>query len=622
MGGKGFQRGPNHPSVLWHQELVRREERQAELAAARKAAALASAAQKGVCLPPGGRKGPISDVEKATVLDKVLNKGVSQLQAGAESGVSQQTVSKYVRLARLEAEEAQLDEFAARVEQSAGSSAAPRGPGRPTKLTPELAERIRAAVARDPFGQVSALYDNLVGEENGFSLRSLYNWLNKLNLKKHAVDNYAQLTESLLHGLLNHKEAVEHAFREKLLGEENLAYADQTPIYMKTGHSSGRGASIVFGDSGDAKGGVKIGNLWAVVTVKGVVRAWLTDKNGDEESAKEFFLSDVLPPGWTNIYGGEGNIMDLLRHYADTLKGRRRFVILCLDRLGKSGASVYAVAGHHAPEIRKRALDAGIGLLLLPPKGALVNPIEIWNFHVKRIMALWESGDGATDDWGQIIRGPRTKDDALVALGEAIETTDMKPACLRSAFHARAAGSVLDKRLKNHRCAQKVRAEREANPVPPFDVKEAAFAIRSRMSTQHPYPSSRPVAETYNVYYYRHYLLGMHHDLPPPFKRPVDAHDGKERSCRLCKPTTKAAKARNEELVCCSSCTGVFHRECVGMEEVDDDDWDCWACVRGDAVQPRVWKKPKEGKEGGARARKKRRAAESDAEESGSEDDA
>jgi hypothetical protein len=61
-------------------------------------------------------------------------------------------------------------------------------------------------------------------------------------------------------------------------------------------------------------------------------------------------------------------------------------MLLLIDRLGKSGASVYPVAGHHTPVLRVRARRAGVGLLMQPPMGALVNPIELWNMHVKTVM--------------------------------------------------------------------------------------------------------------------------------------------------------------------------------------------------------------------------------------------
>ena len=76
---------------------------------------------------------------------------------------------------------------------------------------------------------------------------------------------------------------------------------------------------------------------------------------------------------------------------------------------------------------------------------------------------------------------------------------------------------------------------------------------------------SAAVAETYNVYFYRHHRLGLAGGLPPPFQRPKDA-DTSERGCRLCKPKTKGAQARDTLLVCCDNCSGVFHYECLELE--------------------------------------------------------
>lgn len=151
----------------------------------------------------------------------------------------------------------------------------------------------------------------------------------------------------------------------------------------------------------------------------------------------------------------------------------------------------------------------------------------------------------------------------------------------RWCYHARCTGAQALQRLEGHAVAAAVRAAREAAPVPPFDVMAAAHAPRCRMSTDHAYPPSKCVAETYNVYFWRHHRLNLHADLPLPFVRAVDASDGKERSCRLCKPNTNGARRRDPLLICCDSCPGVFHRECVGLDAVPQGAWECAACVRG-----------------------------------------
>ena len=351
----------------------------------------------------------------------------------------------------------------------------------------------------------------------------------------------------------------------------------------------------MFGDGGDAKGGKKVGNLWAVITPQGCLRAWVTDENGDEETAKAFFLSETLPPGWTNLYGADGNVFDLVAAHGRRLSGNPRTrwkMIMCVDRLSNSGASAYPVAGHHAPELRVRARQAGVGLLMLPAKGALVNPIELWNFHVKRVTDAMQPAHSPRDNWGQLIRGPRSKEEAYAMVRAAIEFLNDDTKLFRWCYHARCTGAQALQRLEGHAVAAAVRAAREAAPVPPFDVMAAAHAPRCRMSTDHAYPPSKCVAETYNVYFWRHHRLNLHADLPLPFVRAVDASDGKERSCRLCKPNTNGARRRDPLLICCDSCPGVFHRECVGLDAVPQGAWECAACVRGDVGPLRVWKAP------------------------------
>jgi hypothetical protein len=295
-------------------------------------------------------------------------------------------------------------------------------------------------------------------------------------------------------------------------------------------------------------------------------------------------------------------------------------MILCLDRLGKSGKSEYAVAGHHAPELRVRATKAGCGLLLLPPKGALVNPIELWNMHVKRIMNSVQPAGSPTDKWGQLIRGPRSKTEASEMLAHAIVAINDEPATLRWCYHMRCAGADALRRLADHDDAKAVRAARAAQPVVPFDVMEAAFALRGRMSTLHKYPPSVCCTETYNVYFWRHHRLGLHAGLPLPFERRVDA-DGSERSCRLCKPKTKGAQARDTLQVCCDTCPGVFHYECVGLQAPPTGNWACAACVRGDIGQLRKWLNPSPKPRTAQKARKRKRAPESDDERANSDDE-
>lgn len=65
----------------------------------------------------------------------------------------------------------------------------------------------------------------------------------------------------------------------------------------------------------------------------------------------------------------------MIADHGKRLPSRSRTMNLLIDRLGKSGTSDYPIAGHHTPILRVRARAAGVGLLMLPPKGALVNPI-------------------------------------------------------------------------------------------------------------------------------------------------------------------------------------------------------------------------------------------------------
>jgi hypothetical protein len=614
----GFQSGKTNPSAQRSIFLAAQKPRVAETARARRAAAQATFNPDGVKFTHAGKRGAISTRECALVLHHKCDLGRTQLQAGAAAGVSQQSVS--LLLKRVRRDLGSNDDAGAELPVATLRATKKRSNGRPSLLTPAMATSVKQAIKRDPFGGVGEVHKALLEHGLVVPLRTLYSWLERLDVHTRATSLYADFNERLIHGLLNHIEGVSEALASGGLKFENFAYVDQTPVFILTGHNTSYGESVVFGDGSDAKGGKKVGNVWAVISVQGCMRAWVTDINGDEESAKQFFLSDALPPGWTNLFGADGNIFDLLAAHGKRLPGRRRKIILCLDRLGKSGASEYSIGGHHAPELRVRAAISGVGLLMLPPKGALVNPIELWNMHAKREMNAAKPEGEPKDNWEQLIRGPRNKSEAFQMLTAAIIKVNGNRPLLRWFYHMRCTGADAQRRLQAHSIYVAVLAARAAQPVAPFNVLEAAFAPRARMSTQHAYPASRCRAETYTTYFWRHHWLGLHAGLPPPFVRPVDK-DGYEKCCRLCSRASNGAKARDTLQLCCESCPGVFHYECVGLKVPPAGIWKCAACLRGDVGQLRKWKDPNPKPRTTTNQRKRRRAADSDGEPTSSEDE-
>ena len=612
---RGFQPGAANYSAVRAAHAHEKRKLRTDAARRRAAEARARFNPRGVLLTEAGIRGPLSTREKALVLHAVRVRGVTQLQAAAEAGVSQQAVSRLLkRVSDAQDSGADSDADGAALPATPMRTGKRRSSGRPSLLTTPVRVGVRKAVRKDPFGNVGALHKALLEHKIDVTERTLRNWLTQLRVHTRATSIYADLNERLIHGLYNHIEAIEAALESAALRYEQLVYADQTPVFICAGHKTALGETCVFGDGGDAKGGKKIGNLWAVVTVKGCLRAWFTADNGDEPTTKQFFLQDKPPPGWINIHGPDGNIFDIIAAHGKEVFGRRTKMLLLIDRLGKSGASAYPVAAHHAPELRVRAHKAHVGLLMLPPKGALVNPIELWNMHVKNLMNALKPAGAPTDGWQQYIRGPRTKSEALEMLKRAVVDVDANEALLRWCYYMRAAGKHVRRRLEDHDVAKAVRAAREAQPVAPFDMFAAADAPRACMVTDHPYPTSAATAETYNVYFWLHHHLELHAGLPPPFTRRVDAADGSERECRLCKPTTKASMARNKDAVCCDTCPGLYHYECLGLAGPPAGAWKCSACVRGDVGPLRKWVKPKTDQDATKTKRKRRRAAESDAE--------
>jgi hypothetical protein len=124
--------------------------------------------------------------------------------------------------------------------------------------------------------------------------------------------------------------------------------------------------------------------------------------------------------------------------------------------------------------------------------------------------------------WQQYIRGPRTKIEALAMLKQAVLDVNDNPRLVRWCYHMRATGKDLVKRPDDHAVAATVRAARAAQTVPPFDVIAAGRAPRARMSTDHPFPSSKQTAETCNTYFWLQHRYGLHEALPVPFQRRID----------------------------------------------------------------------------------------------------
>lgn len=634
---RGFPSGAANPMVIRQQQRLEKQaaakrrvrRRTEERRAAADMASPASAA--------AGPKTSLTHYQRCTILKQAAG-GKSYQDIADCVGVSKATVGREVKAhgaagnsvpAAGTADAGSTPQPKERVRQSAG--------GRPTEYTPTKVAAVGQAADKDPFGAIAHLQEALRAQGHHFEERALYRMLTKARATKKAANNYAAWTPSLVHGVYNWIEALEADINAENITWANLAYMDQTPVHITAAHQGGRSTQLIFGECGDQKGAKKIGSLWAVITQFGCLRLWFTKDNGDDITCKDFFFSESTPTNfWVNLYGEEGNIFDLLKAHGDkhkALLGRRKQMILVLDRLGKSGSSHYSVSGHHRPEIRAEALKRGVGLALLCPKGAECNPVELFNCAVKRILKRLQPPGGGDDGFGQVQRGPRTEEEALAMLRDVLAA--MTAPQYRYFFHARALGSDARKRFNRSTVAAAVREERERDPRKPYSFVREAFARRAWNSAPADfYPASFTVAETYNVYYYRYLRLNAAYGLPPPFQRPL-AKDGKEKECRLCSLHSKLSANYDRNLIICLTCTGVYHRECVEFGVANppplNNSWRCPFCVRKISPQARVWKKPKTtgdgaGAKGGkaAEGRGRKRARSSDgesSEDSESEDD-
>ena len=236
---RGFQRGAAHPSVLRAAYVSGKTARRTKAARRRAAAARAHFNPGGVQLTEAGIRGPMSTREKALVLDAVGVRGMTQLQAAAAAGVSQQSVSRLLqRVSAAESAAAGAAGAGAALPVTPLRNVKRRSSGRPSLLTTPVGVRVRQAFRSDPFGGVAPVHKALLEEGIEVAPRTLQTWMKLLNVHTRATNNYADLDERLMHGLLNHVESMTAALARGEFGHEHLAYADQTPIWLHAGHNT------------------------------------------------------------------------------------------------------------------------------------------------------------------------------------------------------------------------------------------------------------------------------------------------------------------------------------------------------------------------------------------------
>ena len=245
-----------------------------------------------------------------------------------------------------------------------------------------------------------------------------------------------------------------------------LAPQDEFPLYYGTALHEGYSKGPLFAEEANKKGAGKL-NVHAVITHKGWLKVWATEQRTGDDVTHAFMMTHQASPSSLPNLGG-APVPQLIT----------RGDLLFWDRLGRSGRSKNPVSCHFNPAIKKALFDAGVGCDLLPPKGAEVNPCELFNGCVQDYVRHWQPPGHPRDAYGHFVHGPRTQAECFQALNEALEHLKSTPALFRYWYHRRALGSDAFKRWQHHEVAQRVLAARAAaGPAArTYDVAHAFLA--------------------------------------------------------------------------------------------------------------------------------------------------
>jgi transposase len=137
----------------------------------------------------------------------------------------------------------------------------------------------------------------------------------------------------------------------------NRIYGDETAIYANEARSRGRSRK---GKRIHRKREYYAKKFTLHVFIReGEVVAWdLSEDNADDDEVLRVFTTKVLPKV-------------------------EEHDVLIWDRLGRSGRCRNPVKQHFNPQIKSLLESKGATVLLLPPKGKYLNPVELLNNHLK-----------------------------------------------------------------------------------------------------------------------------------------------------------------------------------------------------------------------------------------------
>lgn len=459
--------------------------------------------------------------------------------------------------------------------------------GRPRTLTPEDNAELRAALRKDPLGGPSeaakVLFTKRGVRASRWTIRRELHRLYKPGdkpVRKRGTERYAPLTDQVLSMQLGHCAAMEARF--KLCGFAGVYWQDETPYVPGCVAHQGYGAERIFLFEKNSRfgSGEKV-NLWGVMSVDGWQKLWITRENGNDEVCRQFFCDTQRDA----IFGSEKPLFEQLPAGS----------IVLADRLGRSGKCKYPIAGHYQPCIKAAANAAQVGYAILAPSGALLSPVEVAWYYLKRLVARMQPPGGPEDARQQIIRGPRTLAEALPMIKAAAAQMNATPGLFASFIHRRGAGAELLRRYEGTQQLATARASLAGHQ--PFDL--SVHAGRARLVNIHA-GDDEPLATKAQCAAYARYFLanaraGTVAGLRPPPPADQPGADGYEDLCRMCrcgrvsaKALPQASAAERGHLLACSSsgCTAVCHPVCVGLASVPAGRWLCPGCTYAPGVAP------------------------------------
>lgn len=259
---------------------------------------------------------------------------------------------------------------------------------------------------------------------------------------------------------------------------EDLMFQDECPVYWGLAPRTGRSdQENIFMEEENKRGAGKL-NLLATIGADGVYKVCITTENVDDAVFKSYMLE--AQPNKVTIKKDRRDFDVDTPHIGGAAltelipKGK----ILLLDRLGRAGRSKNPQKLHYNPDVRARFIEIDIGYDLLPPKGAEFNPTELFNGWVQRYVLLWIPDPDARDTFGQLVRGPRNREEAIRAVNDALAELNKEEyrSMFRYWYHRRATGADAFKRWCASAQAQQLREKRATDPnTQIYDIMSRAF---------------------------------------------------------------------------------------------------------------------------------------------------